>query len=75
MDNDDNLPTEPEEVVTEIASILARSSFRHLKSKRQSVSSEHSVSVADVAQVEESEPVTENCLDSSGRRSHHSEAT
>ena len=75
MDNDDHLPTEPDKVATEIASILAGGCFRHLKSKRQSVSSEDSANAGDVAQVKESEPVTENRLDSSGRRSLHSEAT
>lgn len=75
MDNDDRLPTEPDEVATEIASILAGGCFRHVKSKRQSVSSENSANTVDVTQVIESEPVTENRLDSSGRRSLHSEAT
>jgi len=75
MDNDDHLPTEPDEVVTEIASILARGCFRHLKSRRLLLSPEHSPITTDVAQVEESEPFTENRLDSSGRRGLHSQAT
>jgi len=75
MDNDDHLPTEPDEVATEIASILAGGCFRYLKSRRTSVSSDHSETTDDVAQVTESEPVTENRLDSSGHRSLHSEVT
>lgn len=75
MDNDDHLPTEPGEVATEIASILAGGCFRYLKSMRTSVSSDHSETTDYVAQLEKSEPVTENRLDSSGRRSLHSEAT
>jgi hypothetical protein len=75
MDYDEHLPTEPDEVVTEIASILAGGCFRYLKSRRRSISAGHSANVADVAQVKESEPVTENRLDSSDRRSLHSEAT
>jgi len=75
MGNDDRLPTEPEEVATEIASILAGGCFRHLKSIRISVSPEHTTATMDVAQVNESEPFTENRLDSSGRRGLHSEAT
>jgi len=75
VDIDSHLPTEPHEVATEIASILAGGCFRYLKSRRISVSSEDSANAADVAQVKESEPVTENRLDSSDRRSLHSEAT
>ncbi|RKX24951.1 MAG: hypothetical protein DRP47_10590 [Candidatus Zixiibacteriota bacterium] len=75
MDNDDHLPMEPDEVVTEIASILAGGCFRHLKSRRISLSSEHPSITADVAQVEESEPLTENRLDSSSPKGLHSEAT
>jgi hypothetical protein len=75
VDIDSHLPTEPQEVATEIASILSGGCFRYLKSKRMSGSSEHSVNVGDVAQVNESEPFTENRLDSPGRRSLHSEAT
>jgi len=75
MDNDDHLPTEPDEVASEIASILAGGCFRYLKSRRISVLSEDSADAADVAQVKESEPFTENRLDSSGHRSLHSEAT
>ena len=75
MDNDDHLPTKPDEVVTEIASILAGGCFRHLKSRRLSPSPEHPPITTDVAQVEESEPFTENRLDSSSRKGLHSEAT
>ena len=75
MHNDDHLPTEPDEVVTEIASILAGGCFRHLKSRRLSPSPEHPSITADVVQVEESEPFTENRLDSSSREGLHSEAT
>jgi len=75
MDNDDRLPTEPDEVATEIASILAGGCFGYLKSRRTSVSSDHLRAAGNVAQVKESEPFTENRLDSSGHRSLHSEAT
>jgi len=75
MDNDDRLPTEPDEVATEIASILAGGCFRYLKLRRTSESSDHLRTTDDVAQVKESEPFTENRLDSSDRRSLHSEAT
>jgi len=67
MDNDDHLPTEPDEVATEIASILAGGCFRHLKSRRLSPSPEYPSIPTDVAQVVESEPFTENHLDSSSR--------
>jgi len=72
MDNDDHLSTEPDEVVTDIAAILAGGCFRYLKSKRLSVTSEPSANAGDIAQVAESELVTENHLDSSSRRTHHS---
>lgn len=75
MDNDDHLPMEPDEVVTEIASILAGGCFRHLKSRRIAPSPKHPPITTDVVQVKESELFTENRLDSSSPKGLHSEAT
>jgi len=58
------------EIVSELASILARGYLRHIKARR--FMDEDGLLPADVAQPEESQEFTENCLDSSGHRSLHS---
>ena len=60
----------PREIVSELASILASGYLRHVKARRFMI--EGGPLPADVAQPEESQEFTENCLDSSGHRSLHS---
>ena len=58
------------EIVSELASILARGYLRHIKARW--FTTEGGPLPDDVAQPEESQEFTENCLDSSGHRSLHS---
>jgi hypothetical protein len=60
----------PWEIVSKLASILANGYLRHVKARRFMI--ECGLLPADVAQPEKSQEVTENRLDSSGRRSLHS---
>jgi hypothetical protein len=72
MRDDVYLPTEPGEVASEIASILAQGYLRCRKSRPLDTSPGENRS--HVAQVEKSEAFTEKRLDSSGHRSLHSQA-
>jgi len=58
------------EIVSELASILARGYLRHIKARWFMI--EGGPFPTDVAQPKESQEFTENCLDSSGHRSLHS---
>jgi len=60
----------PREIVSELASILARGYLRHIKARWFTI--EGDPLPVDVAQPEESQEGTENRLDSSGQRSLHS---
>jgi len=72
MHDDVHLPTEPGEVASEIASILAQGYLRCRNSRPLDTSAGENR--PHVAQVEESEAFTEKRLDSSGHRSLHSQA-
>ena len=70
MQANEHVPASLDEVISEIATILARGYMRHRKGRRLAPDSDGRV--VHVAQVEESEAFTEKRLDSSGHRSLHS---
>ena len=67
MQSNEHIPGTLDEVVTEIALILARGYMRYRRGRQLALNSGSSAN--DVAQVEESEALTEKPLDSSAHRS------
>ena len=70
MPDNEHVPASLEEVISEIATILARGYMRHRNGRR--LAPESDTEAVHVAQVEESEAFTEKRLDVSGHRSLHS---
>ena len=70
MPDNEHVPASLEEVISEIATILARGYMRHRNGRRLAPKSD--TEAVHVAQVEESEAFTEKRLDVSGHRSLHS---
>jgi len=70
MPANEHVPVSVDEVISEIATILARGYMRHRNGRRLAPDSDGGA--AHVAQVEESEAFTEKRLDVSGHRSLHS---
>ncbi len=70
MPANEHVPASLEEVISEIATILARGYMRHRNGRR--LAPESDAEAVHVAQVEESEAFTEKRLDVSGHRSLHS---
>ena len=70
MPVNEHVPASLEEVISEIATTLARGYMRHRNGRRLAPDSEGGA--AHVAQVKESEALTEKRLDVSGHRSLHS---
>jgi len=70
MPDNEHVPASLEEVISEIATILARGYMRHRNGRR--IAPDSGSGAEHVAQVEESEAFTEKRLDVSGHRSLHS---
>ena len=70
MPDNEHVPASLEEVISEIATILARGYMRHSNGRRLAPGSD--TEAVHVAQVEESEAFTEKRLDVSCHRSLHS---
>ena len=70
MPDNEHVPTSLEEVISEIATILARGYMRHRNGRR--IAPDSGRGAEHVAQAEESEAVTEKRLDIPGHRSLHS---
>ena len=70
MPANEHVPASLEEVISEIATILARGYMRHRNGRHLAFDSDGGA--AHVAQVEESEAFTEKRLDIPGHRSLHS---
>ena len=70
MPDNEHVPASLEEVISEIATILARGYMRHRNGRR--LAPESDTEAVHVAQVEESEAFTEKRLDIPGHRSLHS---
>ncbi|MDY0044431.1 MAG: hypothetical protein RBS82_07150 [Syntrophales bacterium] len=70
MPANEHVPVSVDEVISEIATILARGYMRHRNGRRLAPDSDGGAAL--VAQVEESEAFTEKRLDVSGHRSLHS---
>lgn len=70
MPDNEHVPISLDEVISEIATILARGYMRHRNGRR--LAPESNTEAVHVAQVEESEVVTSIRLDISGHRSLHS---
>ena len=70
MPDNEHVPASLEEVISEIATILARGYMRHRNGRR--LATESDTEAAHIAHDEESEALTENRLDASGHRSLHS---
>ena len=70
MRENESVPASFDEVISEIATILARGYMRHRNGRR--LAPDSGGGAAHVAQVKESEAFTEKRLDVSGHRSLHS---
>ena len=67
---DDPALMSPHEILSEVASILARGYLRHRHAQR--LQAARDAQEDDVGQTEESAPITENGLDKAGEPSLHS---